>query len=358
MSEIKVYESIANACAELAKIGISKERKNQQQGYAFRGIDDVYSVLAPILSANKLAIIPRFVKREMTEHITQKGGTLFRAVVEGEFDIVSALDGSKHTARMFGEAMDSGDKATNKAMSAAYKYLAFQLFCIPTEGDNDADATTPEPVIKAQGVLPPPRGDDVSKRATAPPRERGKVVKAAEVLPLGLVATEQDRLKMLGFLSDMPGSELREYAIDRGYILDNEMPSDWNLGNVPTTPEGLNALKADINEWRFLSPGQEPGPTFDAAHQPWFKVIVPVPNKGQKRDDYLKNPDTIGSLYERMKQGDEEAQRRLWGFANNYEAKGWIGNDGKPRPPSKTDITFREALDQFLGWHDAQDAEK
>lgn len=42
--------------------------------------------------------------------------------------------------------MDTADKSTNKAMSAAYKYLCLQLFCIPTEGDNDADATTLEPV--------------------------------------------------------------------------------------------------------------------------------------------------------------------------------------------------------------------
>ena len=40
--------------------------------------------------------------------------------------------------------MDSGDKATNKAMSAAYKYAAMQAFAIPTEGDNDADSTTHE----------------------------------------------------------------------------------------------------------------------------------------------------------------------------------------------------------------------
>jgi hypothetical protein len=51
--------------------------------------------------------------------------------------------------------MDSGDKASNKAMSAAYKYAAFQAFCIPTEGDNDADATThevaaPDPAVLAQ----------------------------------------------------------------------------------------------------------------------------------------------------------------------------------------------------------------
>jgi hypothetical protein len=57
---------------------------------------------------------------------------------------VAAEDGSKHTVVTVGEAMDSGDKASNKAMSAAYKYAAFQTFCIPTEGDNDADSTTHE----------------------------------------------------------------------------------------------------------------------------------------------------------------------------------------------------------------------
>jgi hypothetical protein len=61
-----------------------------------------------------------------------------------EFDLVSAEDGSKHTICTVGEAFDSGDKSMNKAMSAAYKYAAFQAFAIPTEGDNDADASTHE----------------------------------------------------------------------------------------------------------------------------------------------------------------------------------------------------------------------
>jgi hypothetical protein len=57
---------------------------------------------------------------------------------------VSAEDGSMHTAIAYGEAMDSGDKATNKAMSAAYKYACMEVFCIPTEGTPDADAETHE----------------------------------------------------------------------------------------------------------------------------------------------------------------------------------------------------------------------
>lgn len=145
-----VYQLIAEVAAEAAKAGISKGRKNQQQGYAFRGIDDVYNALAPLLSKSGLVILPRCVDRTVTERQTRNGGALFNVVVEVEFDFVSSHDGSKHTIVMFGEAMDSADKATNKAMSAAYKYAAMQAFCIPTEGDNDADATTHDVASKPQ----------------------------------------------------------------------------------------------------------------------------------------------------------------------------------------------------------------
>ncbi len=138
-----VYGAIADVTAALAKDGITKSRNNAQQGYKFRGIDDVYNALAPMLVDAKLVILPKLLSREVTERVTQKGGTLFYVVVSSEFRFVSAVDGSDVIVGPFlGEAMDSGDKATNKAMSAAYKYMAMQTFCIPTEGDNDADAQT------------------------------------------------------------------------------------------------------------------------------------------------------------------------------------------------------------------------
>lgn len=151
---MKVYQAITAVQGELAKEGISKSRKNTQQGYNFRGIDDVYNVLSPLLAKHGLCILPRILTRGVTERETQKGGVLFYVVVEAEFDFVCAEDGSAHTVRTFGEAMDSGDKATNKAMSAAYKYAAFQAFAIPTEGDNDADASTHE----VRAVVPDPAG--------------------------------------------------------------------------------------------------------------------------------------------------------------------------------------------------------
>ena len=145
---MKVYEAINKVQAALAKDGIGKNRKNQQQGYSFRGIDDVYNALAPMLAANGLCILPRMLSRSVEERINKNGTALFYVTVEAEFDLVAAEDGSKHTIRTYGEAMDSGDKATNKAMSAAYKYACMQAFAIPTEGDNDADASTHQVAAK------------------------------------------------------------------------------------------------------------------------------------------------------------------------------------------------------------------
>jgi ERF superfamily len=122
--------------------GISKDRKNATQGYAFRGIDDVYNALSPLLAKHGLVIIPRHLVRSCDERINAKGTALFYVQVESEFDLVAVEDGSIHVAKSFGEAMDSGDKATNKAMSAAYKYMAMQVFAIPTEGDNDSDGSS------------------------------------------------------------------------------------------------------------------------------------------------------------------------------------------------------------------------
>lgn len=148
MSE--VYKAIAAVQADLARDGISKGRRNQQQGYQFRGIDDVFNAISPLLAKHGLCILPRVLSRGVTERTTAKGGVLFYVTIDAEFDFVAASDGSTHTVRIAGEAMDSADKATNKAMSAAYKYAALMTFAIPTEGDNDADATTHE-------IAPPAR---------------------------------------------------------------------------------------------------------------------------------------------------------------------------------------------------------
>lgn len=154
-----VYQAIASVTEELAQFGISKARKNMQgPGYAFRGIDDVLNALAPLLPKHKLVVLPRVLSRECVERTSQKGQPLFYVTVCVDFDFVSAEDGSRHVVRTYGEAMDSSDKATNKAMSAAYKYAAILAFCIPTEGGMaDSEEHTHEPARREVPQFAPPK---------------------------------------------------------------------------------------------------------------------------------------------------------------------------------------------------------
>lgn len=174
---MSVYKLINAVQAELATVGITKANRNQQQGYNFRGIDDVYNALSPLLAKHGLCILPRCLSRTVLERETKNGGNLFYVTVEAEFDFVCAEDGSKHTVKTYGEAMDSGDKATNKAMSAAYKYAAMQAFAIPTEGDNDADAHTHDVIAKAADMSPKARAARITDGVKA-----GDAVNAAAAM--------------------------------------------------------------------------------------------------------------------------------------------------------------------------------
>jgi hypothetical protein len=123
----------------LSRIGIAKGQRNVVQKFNFRGIDDVYMALSGLLYANELVVAPRALSRTTYERKTSNGGALLFVVIEMEYALTSARDGSRLIASVYGEGMDSGDKATAKAQSAAYKQWAFQQFCIPVTGSPDAD---------------------------------------------------------------------------------------------------------------------------------------------------------------------------------------------------------------------------
>lgn len=178
---MKVYQAINAVQRALAAEGISKDRRNTQQGYNFRGIDDVYNVVSPLLGRNGLCVLPRVLSRECVERQSAKGGALFYVTVEVEFDFVASEDGSKHTVKTYGEAMDSADKATNKAMSAAYKYAVMQAFAIPTEGDNDADSTTHDvaPVAKIAPAAIAKTTREIKSAATLEALETAKAMALA-----------------------------------------------------------------------------------------------------------------------------------------------------------------------------------
>lgn len=124
---------------------IQKSRRNEQQGYSFRGIDEVYSAIHPVFAKYGVFVLPRVLEKDSSERTTDRGTILRFTELKVAYDFC-APDGSKVTAEVVGEAMDSGDKSSNKAMSAAQKYAILQTFCIPTGDQPDADASTPDEV--------------------------------------------------------------------------------------------------------------------------------------------------------------------------------------------------------------------
>lgn len=147
--KMSIYETIPAVMAEIGAIG--KDSWNKQ-GFSYRGIDAVMNALNPAMTKYKMFAVPKVLDHKREERHAAKGGNLIYSIITVEYTFY-AEDGSSVSAIVIGEGMDSGDKATNKAMSAAFKYACFQTFCIPTEEMKDPDAETPPPSEPAKPVL-------------------------------------------------------------------------------------------------------------------------------------------------------------------------------------------------------------
>ena len=133
----EIYQAIIGAMSDIGVIG--KEKKNAQQGFKYRGVDDVMNALQPVMVQHGLFVVPEIIDQKREERKTNRGGNLIYSVCTVRYTFY-AKDGSSVQCVVVGEGMDSGDKATNKAMSIAFKYACFQVFCIPTDEMKDPDA--------------------------------------------------------------------------------------------------------------------------------------------------------------------------------------------------------------------------
>ena len=129
---------------------VGKNNFNQIQKYKFRSIDDVMNALNPAMVKNHVFVSPTILDQKRSERETTKGGVLIYSVVTVRYTFYTD-DGSSVEATVVGEAMDSGDKSMNKAMSAAFKYACFQVFCIPTEEMHDSEEQSDE--LKNQEMI-------------------------------------------------------------------------------------------------------------------------------------------------------------------------------------------------------------
>lgn len=167
MPEPMIYQLIPKAMADIDAVG--KNQFNQQQKFKFRGIDDVMNAMNPVLVKHQIFTVPEVLEQTREHRTTEKGAQLNYSLLKMRFSFF-APDGSHVDAITLGEGMDSGDKASNKAMAIAYKYALFQVFCIPTEEMHDPDAET-HPPSKQETQKPDQASehkDGVSKATPAP----------------------------------------------------------------------------------------------------------------------------------------------------------------------------------------------
>lgn len=145
MSSPLIYKKMSDVMKRVGVIG--KDQKNAAQGFKFRGIDQFVNALYPALTENGVFMTPRCVKEEheirTVVRSSGKEAVDKHVTLMMEYDFY-AEDGSKVTVGpIAAEGLDSGDKATNKALSAALKYALIQTFSIPTEDMAEADLESP-----------------------------------------------------------------------------------------------------------------------------------------------------------------------------------------------------------------------
>jgi hypothetical protein len=191
-----IYSALSKVMAEVGHIG--KTRKNAAQNYQFRGVDDVVAHVQDVMAQHGVLCVPRVVERERDIVPSKSGGSMasVRLLVEHTF---YAADGSHVVCTTLGEAMDSGDKASNKAMSAALKYALTETLLIPTyEVDRDTEEhspqITPPPGVTSKPAPPsPPVKSNVTPINGAPTTWEIRINEAQTCAALAVIASELHR---------------------------------------------------------------------------------------------------------------------------------------------------------------------
>jgi hypothetical protein len=119
---------------------VRKGERNASQGFSFRGIDSVVNAVAPALKKHGVLVMPVLQGVEYAQvEVGRNRTAMLQCRVQVQYVFI-AEDGSNLAAVVAAEALDSGDKATAKAMSVAFRTALLQALCLPTdEADPDHD---------------------------------------------------------------------------------------------------------------------------------------------------------------------------------------------------------------------------
>lgn len=151
-----IYKAIAAVLSDVGAVG--KDGQNAFDKYRYRSIDAVMNAMHPAMAKYGVFVMPEVLEQSREERESRNGGVLIYSIIKVRYTFY-AEDGSSLTATVIGEGMDKGDKSVNKAMSAAFKYALFQVFCIPTDEFSDSEDESPEARQKPKNKI-----DEYAKR--------------------------------------------------------------------------------------------------------------------------------------------------------------------------------------------------
>ena len=155
---------------------VRKEQVNQHQRFNFRGVDAVVNAVSPALRKHGVVVAPTLLEKELKESRTAKGAVMANVYVTVKYTFYGPA-GDSLEATVAAESFDSGDKATAKAMSVAFRTALLQTLALPTDEIDDPDHATYERAA-ASTPAPPP--------APVPPTEEQTQRLATLVEELGL----------------------------------------------------------------------------------------------------------------------------------------------------------------------------
>lgn len=246
-----VYAAIKHVMEDMARAGVGKNQTNTQQNFKYRGVDDVMDALAPSLSKHGLIIVPHVNERTVTERQSRQGGTLFHTLLKVDYDFIAANDGSfQQVGPIYGEAMDSGDKSTNKALAAAYKYVCIQTFCIPISGD-DPDALSHEVAANDDHFQPNDAQAPMHRTRREEPKQPSRPVQAMSTAPARQGGARDKPLRARPGGPFSYGKKFRDTPINVMTTSDLE----WFL-NADRTPQDVRHRIVDELDWRDYEASQ------------------------------------------------------------------------------------------------------
>lgn len=141
---LNLYQKLLKITEKIGKI--EKTGKNQQQGYGFIEQAKIVAELRPLLAEYGVIIIPETVDRKVDRYeVTRSNGREgvdIHVNVTSRYTVINVDNPEERFVSEWngGEAIDSSDKATNKAITASQKYFLMKLFNISDKDDGDNDS--------------------------------------------------------------------------------------------------------------------------------------------------------------------------------------------------------------------------